>query len=117
MSRFIDAEELCRNNFMCDCKYGCCDYCYKTQQQKIDCEYYSTYSRMDFCQWIAETPTSNVCEVIPCGDCIYAKPYNKKWRLPINENLLWCEHHNEEKEPNWFCADAIERTVEDGEIH
>ena len=56
-------------------------------------------------------PTADVLEVIPCKNCFYAKPYNKKWQLPINENLLWCEHHNEEKEPNWFCADAIRREL------
>lgn len=109
MARYIDAEVLCKEYFMCDCLD--CEDCYKTQEQKIDCEYYSTYSLQDFCGWISETPTADVVEVIPCKDCFYAKPYNKKWRLPINESLLWCEHHNEEKEPNWFCADAIRREL------
>ena len=60
MARYIDAEILCKENFMCDCK--ACDDCYKTQNQKIDCEYYSTYSLNDFCAWISETPTADVRE-------------------------------------------------------
>ena len=62
MSRYIDAEVLCKENFMCDCL--ACEDCYKTQKQKIDCEYYSTYSLQDFCEWISETPTADVKPVI-----------------------------------------------------
>ncbi len=60
MSRYIDAEVLCKEHFMCDCL--ACEDCYKTQKQKIDCEYYSTYSLQDFCGWINETPTADVRE-------------------------------------------------------
>ena len=62
MSRYIDAEVLCKENFMCDCL--ACEDCYKTQKQKIDCEYYSTYSLQDFCEWISETPTADVKPVV-----------------------------------------------------
>lgn len=67
MSRYIDAEVLCKENFMCDCL--ACEDCYKTQKQRIDCEYYSTYSLQDFCEWISETPTADVVEVVYCEDC------------------------------------------------
>ena len=107
MPRYIDADKLLQyigaTERCDDCSY---------YENDIECRSHSL-SRQDICT-IGEDlveESADVCEVIPCGDCIYAKPYNKKWRLPIIENLLWCEHHNEEKEPNWFCADAIERTV------
>ena len=115
MSRYIDAEVLCRENFMCDCE--ACEDCYKTQKQQMVCEYYSSYSLQDFCAWISETPTADVTKVICCKDCFYAKPYNAKWQLPIKEDALWCTNHEEEKTQGWFCADAIERMVEDGKIH
>ena len=66
---------------------------------------------------IDKQPTADVTKVICCKDCFYAKPYNAKWQLPIKENELWCSHHEEEKTQWWFCADAIERMVEDGKIH
>lgn len=61
--------------------------------------------------YLDEFPTADVVEVIPCKDCFYAKPYNAVWHLPVEENNLWCSRYEEEKEKDWFCADAIERTV------
>ena len=60
-----------------------------------------------------KVPTADVTKVICCKDCFYAKPYNAKWQLPIKEGALWCTHHEEEKTQGWFCADAIERMVEE----
>lgn len=64
-------------------------------------------------QLIDAQPTADVTNVICCKDCFYAKPYNAKWQLPIKENELWCSYHEEEKTQEYFCADAIERMVEE----
>ena len=75
------------------------------------------YARVAFGDDIDVLPTADVVEVIPCKNCFYSKPYNAVWHLPLEENNLWCSRYEEEKEKDWFCADAIERTVKHGEIH
>lgn len=62
MARYIDAEVLCKEHFMCDCLS--CKDCYKTQKEKISCEYYSAYSLQDFCGWISEIPSIDVVKVV-----------------------------------------------------
>ena len=90
MSRYIDADELI--------KVGLQDGAY---------EYISVRE-------IAEFPTADgVIKVVPCEKCFYAKPYNKVWQLPKYNSVLWCTHCREEKLPDWFCADAFERMVEE----
>lgn len=102
MRRYIDADALINKlDERCD---AICQWTKK--EREVMCGACPLATAFDE---VEEFPTADVVEVIPCKDCFYAKPYNKKWRLPINENRLWCEHHNEEKEPNWFCADAVRR--------
>ena len=67
----------------------------------------------EVCMVIDDVPTADVTKVICCKDCFYAKPYNAKWQLPLKEYALWCTYHEEEKMQGWFCADAIERMVEE----
>ena len=62
---------------------------------------------------IALATTADVVEITPCKDCVYARPYNSTWQLLIKKDALWCAHHDMEITQDWFCADAIERTVAD----
>lgn len=110
MSRYIDAENLSK------VKYHNLPYTHIVPNG----ENVESYERgwNDAIDAIIENePTADVTKVICCKDCFYAKPYNAKWQLPIKEDALWCTHHEEEKTQGWFCADAIERMVEDGKIH
>ena len=110
MSRYIDADALKKS-------YGMADECSDCVTNSRDCQFNFTFTKMDFCGWIDDAPTADVVEVVRCKDCFYAKPYNAVWYLPLKENNLWCSRYEEEKEKDWFCADAIERTVKDEQIH
>ena len=113
MSRYIDAEVLCKNNFMCDCD-GCED-CYKTKEQKIDCEYYSTYSLQDFCSWITDTPTADVVEVVRCKDCKHSsnhiEPHLDNYGVQCG-NMCFCQPQQHWVRLNGFC-DEGERKNDD----
>ena len=104
MSRYIDAEVLCKENFMCDCL--ACEDCYKTQKQRIDCEYYSTYSLQDFCEWISETPTADVVAVTRCMDCMHTEI--DKYAPAECQNR--CKLSQLYHEPTFFCKCGEPRT-------
>ena len=51
-------------------------------------------------------------DVVRCKDCVYAKPFNKIWQLPIMDTLVCTNFDNEEVDENFFCGCAIKKMDE-----
>lgn len=60
---------------------------------------------------IDEMPTVEA-DVVRCKDCIYAKPFNKIWQLPIMDALVCTHWDKAEVDDNFFCGYAIKKMDE-----
>lgn len=78
-------------------------------------KYYHPYSKSnnipinELYDILEHMPTIDTDPVIRCKDCVYAKPYNKIWQLPIEDALVCTNFDNEEVDENFFCGCAIKR--------
>ena len=51
-------------------------------------------------------------DVVRCKDCVYAKPFNKVWQLPIEDALVCTNFGNEKVDEDFFCGCAIKKMDE-----
>lgn len=94
MPRYIDADALRKEH---------CEYCNAIKDDP-NCDICATM------QWVNETPTADVVEVVRCKDCRYRTDYGKSeqalWFCDANEH--WCRDDD-------FCSSGERRN--DAEIH
>ena len=95
--RLIDADALKRNIL-------CWKNCYNG--------YSDAYDKSMIIGTIEEMPTVEA-DVVRCKDCVYAKPFNKIWQLPIMDTLVCTNFGNEKVDENFFCGCAIKKEVEE----
>lgn len=83
------------------------------RNQLVSCLWTGTRTQ-EYAEKILAIPSVDDIPIVRCKDCRYSIPYNDRWVLPKRTDWLWCNRYEDNRFPNWYCADGA-RKDGDGE--